>query len=182
VSAATSGPRDSAIEGVRIVALRPHPDDRGRFQESYRKSWVPGAPEMVQSSLSYSRKDVLRGLHFHKRQSDYWTVARGRCRVFLVDIRPGSSTFRAVDSFEMSEDEPSGVYIPPLVAHGLLALEDMTLCYLVSEEFDRERPDEFGIAWDDPDLSIDWGITEPNLSERDRGNPSLADVLADVSA
>ncbi len=167
-----------AIEGVHRFDLSPHPDDRGRFQEAYKKSWVPGAPEMVQSSLSYSRAGVLRGLHFHKRQADYWTIARGRCRVTLVDIREASPTFRHVEQFEMSQDEPRGVFIPPLVAHGLYAVENMTLCYLVTQEYDAANPDEFGIAWDDPELGIDWGGTTPILSERDRSNPSLADVLA----
>ena len=166
------------IHGVHRFDLRPHPDDRGRFQESFRKSWVPDAPEMVQSSLSYSRAGVLRGLHFHKRQADYWTIARGRCRVTLVDIRAGSPTFRRVEQFEMSEAEPRGVFIPPLVAHGLYALEDMTLSYLVSEEYDPADPDELGIAWDDPELGIDWGDELPVLSERDRSNPSLEQVLA----
>ena len=165
------------IDGVHRFDLSPHPDDRGRFQEAFKKSWVPGAPEMVQSSLSYSRQGVLRGLHFHKRQADYWTIARGRCRVTLVDIREGSPTFRAVEQFEMGEDEPRGVFIPPLVAHGLYAVEDMTLCYLVTQEYDAADPDEFGIAWDDPELAIDWGGTTPILSERDRSNPALAEVL-----
>jgi dTDP-4-dehydrorhamnose 3,5-epimerase len=169
-----------AIEGVHRFDLSPRPDDRGRFQEAYKKSWVPGAPEMVQSSLSYSRAGVLRGLHFHKRQADYWTIARGRCRVTLVDIRETSPTFRQVEQFEMSQDEPRGVFIPPLVAHGLYAVEDMTLSYLVTQEYDAADPDEFGIAWDDPELGIDWGGTTPILSERDRSNPSLADVLGSL--
>jgi dTDP-4-dehydrorhamnose 3,5-epimerase len=171
---------ESAIEGVHVFRLTPHPDDRGRFQEAFKKSWVPGAPEMVQSSLSYSREGVLRGLHFHKRQADYWTVARGHCRVTLVDIRAGSPTFRRTMQFEMSEDAPAGVFIPPLVAHGLLAVREMTLCYLVSLEYDHADPDEFGIAWDDPDLAIDWGTTDPVLSQRDRTNPSLDEVLASL--
>jgi dTDP-4-dehydrorhamnose 3,5-epimerase len=172
--------RESTIEGVHLFRLTPHPDDRGRFQEAFKKSWIPGAPEMVQSSLSYSREGVLRGLHFHKRQADYWTVARGRCLVTLVDIRKASSTFRAVDRFEMSEDDPAGVFIPPLVAHGLLAATDMTLCYLVSLEYDHADPDEFGIAWDDPELALEWGVSEPVLSERDRTNPPLAEVLSSI--
>jgi len=172
--------RASAIEGVRIFDLSPIPDDRGRFQEVYRRSWVPGGPQMVQSSLSYSRRGVLRGIHVHKRQADVWTVARGRCRVVLVDIRAGSPTFRAVESFEMSEETPLAVFIPPLVAHGLLALEDMTLQYLVSEEYDPASPDEFGIAWDDPEVAAPWGLADPILSERDRANPSLAEVLSSL--
>lgn len=169
---------DATIDGVRFLPLSPHPDHRGRFVEAFRRSWVPGAPAMVQSSLSYSRAGVLRGLHFHRRQFDYWTIARGRCRVTLVDIRRSSPTFRRVEQFEMSEDAPAGVFIPPLVAHGLFAVEEMTLCYLVSAEYDRDDPDELGIAWDDPELAIDWGTTEPVLSDRDRSNPSLAEVLA----
>ena len=171
--------RESTIAGVRIFALEPHPDERGRFQETYQRSWVEGGPEMVQASLSYSRKDVLRGIHFHRRQADYWTIALGRCRVALVDIRRGSPTFRAIDTFEMSDEEPRGVYIPPLVAHGLHAVEDMVLSYLVSEEFDPAAPDEFGIAWNDPDLAIDWGTVDPILSDRDRSNPTLAEVFAE---
>lgn len=169
---------ESSIEGVHVLRLTPHPDERGRFQEAYKRSWIPQAPEMVQSSLSYSRQGVLRGLHFHKRQADYWTVARGHCRVTLVDIRSESPTFRRTMQFEMSEASPAGVYIPTLVAHGLFAVEDMTLGYLVTQEYDPANPDEFGIAWDDPELAIDWGTDAPILSQRDRENPALAEVLA----
>lgn len=171
---------DVSIDGVHAFVLSPRPDERGRFQETFRRSWLPDAPEMMQSSLSYSRRGVLRGLHFHKRQADYWTIARGRCRVTLVDIRRASPTFRRVARVEMSEDRPLGVFIPPLVAHGLYAAEDMTLSYLVSREYDHAEPDEFGIAWDDPELAIDWGTSEPILSERDRTNPPLRDVLASL--
>lgn len=171
----------SDLAGVRIVPLTTRADERGSFTETYRHTWfeAPGRPT-VQSNLSRSRTRVVRGLHFHKDQADYWCVVEGRAFVALVDLRRASPSFGAVQSDTFDAGELRGLYVPPGVAHGFCALEDVSLIYQVDAYFTGD--DEFGLAWDDPELAIDWPVTDPLLSARDRSNPSLAEVLEHLGA
>ena len=171
----------SEIAGVAVIPLTTLADDRGSFTETYRHAWfeASGKP-VVQSNLSRSRAGVLRGLHFHKTQADYWCVVQGRAFVTLVDLRGGSPTFGAAHTATFDAAELRGLYVPPGVAHGFCALEDVSLIYQVDAYFTGD--DEFGLAWDDPELAIDWPVRDPVLSERDRANPSLAAVLASLHA
>jgi dTDP-4-dehydrorhamnose 3,5-epimerase len=165
------------ISGVRVTDLVTRADDRGSFTETYRAEWLGGGTRpIVQSNLSRSRAGVLRGLHFHREQADYWCVVQGRAFVALVDLRPGSPSFRTVETSTF--DAGAGLralYVPPGIAHGFCALTEVSLIYQVDAYFTGR--DEFGLAWDDPELAIGWPVTDPVLSERDRANPSLADVL-----
>jgi dTDP-4-dehydrorhamnose 3,5-epimerase len=186
---------DSALPGVRFGAVTRHRDERGAFRELWRASAFgtlgaeetgsrPGTePRFVQANLSSSAPGVLRGLHYHRRQLDYWVVASGRAFVALVDVRPlitGRATRAAVETRELGADE--WVVIPAGVAHGFLALEPLEVLYLVTNEYDGS--DELGFAWDDPAVGVRWprlSMTpdgRPILSERDRSNPPLADLVA----
>ena len=165
------------IDGVQIVDLTSHSDDRGAFTELYRREWVPGAREMVQGNLSQSRTGVLRGLHFHRRQADYWVVLDGDAIVGLFDLRAGSPTEGEPATIRLDASEPRGLYIPAGVAHGFASESEVRLLYLVDEPVDGS--DEAGIAWDDPGLGISWPRTHPILSARDRVNPPLSTALAD---
>jgi dTDP-4-dehydrorhamnose 3,5-epimerase len=169
--------RRVGITGVMQVALRPIADERGSFLEAFRREWIPGSREMLQANLSRSTARVLRGVHFHRRQADYWVLVEGRAHVGLHDLRVGSPTQGVGLRVAMSADEPSGLYIPPGVAHGFYAETDIALQYLVDEYFDGS--DEHGIAWDDPNLGIDWPSAKPILSTRDRANPALSEALSD---
>jgi dTDP-4-dehydrorhamnose 3,5-epimerase len=185
----------SALRGVRFGAVVRHADSRGSFRELWRASTFPaleatGAPagtepRFVQANLSTSAVGVLRGLHYHRRQLDYWTVATGRALVALVDVRPlldGSGDRALVETRELAADD--WVVIPAGVAHGFLALEPLELLYLVTNEFDGS--DELGFAWDDPAVGVPWpevpGTPDgrPILSDRDRSNPPLADLVANL--
>jgi dTDP-4-dehydrorhamnose 3,5-epimerase len=171
---------DAGIAGAFLVPLTTHPDERGSFTEVYRRDFVPGMREMVQANLSFSRAGVLRGLHLHRLQADYWTVVRGTALVGLYDLRAGSPTSAKKAEIRLAGREPrTCLYIPRGVAHGFYAETDVVLQYLVDEYFTGE--DELGVAWDDPDVGIDWptGGHEPILSDRDRSNPSLAEMLRD---
>jgi dTDP-4-dehydrorhamnose 3,5-epimerase len=166
---------DVGIEGVLVLSLSSHEDRRGSVGEIFRREWIAGAGEMVQANLSISRVGVLRGLHFHRQQADYWCVLGGSAFVGLYDLREGSPTYRARAELTLSADlGRSGLYIPPGVAHGFYAETDLMLAYFVDRTFDGT--DEFGVAWDDPEVGIDWPNREPTLSDRDRGNPALAAV------
>lgn len=162
----------STIPGVKFAILRAFADERGRFVETFRKEWFPERTwERVQSNRSDSRAGVLRGLHFHRQQVDYWYCPAGRVRVALADLRPDSPGYLKTEIVEIGDDNQMGVFIPVGVAHGFVALTDATLTYIVDNYYDGA--DEHGVAWDDPTLAIDWGVTEPLLSPRDRGNRRL---------
>ena len=105
----------------------------------------------------------------------------GTAFVALVDLRAGSPTEGATwwQTFDASGGL-RGLYVPPGIAHGFYAVTDLTLQYLVDEAFSGD--DEFGIAWNDPDLGIPWPSSEPVVSDRDASNPSLAYALRDPPA
>jgi dTDP-4-dehydrorhamnose 3,5-epimerase len=164
--------------GWRELVVRS--DARGSFAETYRREWLPsGAREMVQSNLSRSKQGVLRGIHYHREQADYWVVIEGKAFVALLDLRSGSPTEGERRELEMDGEHPSGLYIPPGVAHGFYARTDVTLLYLVDAYYQASASDEHGIAWDDPELGISWPEPDPVLSDRDRSNPPLAAALRD---
>jgi dTDP-4-dehydrorhamnose 3,5-epimerase len=162
------------IDGVLVVHLREFPDERGRFLETWRAEWFPDKPLMVQSSRSDSKAGVIRALHFHRKQADYWYCPRGRIFVALFDLRRSSPTSGKRWHLEIGEGAELGVYIPAGVAHGFQALTDATLTYLVDQPYDAS--DEYGVAWDDPDIGMPWPMPNPILSERDRTNPKVADL------
>ena len=169
---------DTGIAGAHLFPLTAHEDERGSLTETYRRGWVPGGSEIVQANLSRSRPGVLRGLHWHRQQSDHWCVLAGVAHVALVDLREASPT-RLV-TFERRIDaghERFGLSIPPGVAHGFFAETEILLQYLVDVLYTGD--DEHGLAWDDPRLGLSWPSREPILSERDRSNPSLEEVLRD---
>ncbi len=163
------------IAGVFIVHLRSYTDERGRFMETFRREWFPWVDwTQMQSNRSDSQAGVLRGLHFHRHQSDYWIVMRGRIRVGMADLRRSSPTFMATICMELDQDSQLGLLIPPGVAHGFLALTDTTLTYIVNRYYDSG--DELGVAWDDPQIGLPWGIAQPVLSGRDAHNRPLAEL------
>ncbi len=164
-----------SIEGVFTVQLDTYQDDRGRFSEIFRMDWFPQRDwKVIQSNRSESEPGVLRGLHYHQNQVDYWHVAQGSIRAGLVDLRMSSPTRGATKTIDISHDDGFGLFIPTGVAHGFLSLSRATLIYIVDNYYDGK--DEFGVAWNDPQINLDWGETRPLLSERDRGNPLLAAI------
>lgn len=186
----------SLLPGVQYGAIARHGDSRGAFRELWRASAFPtltptdaGArdgsePRFLQANLSSSASGVLRGLHYHRRQLDYWVVGAGRAFVALVDVRPVAEGWgtAVVETRELGADE--WVVIPSGVAHGFLALEPLELVYLVTNEFDGS--DELGFAWDDPAVAVPWPLVpatpdgRPILSDRDRSNPSLVELVASL--
>lgn len=173
----TSTGVDLGIEGVKLVDLEIHVDARGSLVEFYRRLWLPTDQPLLQGNISRSIGGVLRGMHFHRRQWDYWFVVSGAAFAALVDLRRGSPTELGTMTFRVLGDEPRAVFIPPGVAHGFFTETDLVLEYLTDRYFDGT--DEHGVAWNDPNLAIPWPTSDPILSERDRSNPSLADVRRD---
>lgn len=167
----------TVIDGVKVIDLELREDVRGSFVEFYRESWLPTDYPAVQGNVSRSTSGVLRGMHFHRRQWDYWFVVSGVAFVALADLRSASPTEGATLTMRLAATEPRGLFIPPGVAHGFYAESDTLLEYLLDRYFDGS--DEFGFAWNDPSLGIDWPTADPVLSDRDRANPSLAEALRD---
>jgi len=172
------------IAGVSIVRPQVFEDDRGLFVETYRREWLPGSGEMIQSNRGNRAQGTIVGLHYHRFQADFWYVVSGRARVVLHDLREGSPTDGASVALDVgrsdagSDEEHTGVYIPPGVAHGFAALTDVVITYLVDRYYDPD--DELGVAWNDPAVTVDWGIAAPILSSRDRANPRRDDLVAEM--
>lgn len=160
------------IEGVRLLEPPLFPDERGSFQEVFRSSWFDGVfGEAIQINCTRSRASSLRGLHYHMVQWDLWYPVIGSIRAALLDLRRESPTLGTAETLVMTGCGGRALLIPPGVAHGYLALDECTLIYVVNAFYDGS--DEYGIAWDDPETLIDWGIDHPLLSPRDSGNPPL---------
>jgi len=165
---------ETPIDGAFIVEPQIFGDDRGFFTESYRRSWIPNAREMIQSNRSNKLAGSLAGFHYHLHQADYWYVPSGKARAIIWDIRKGSPTEGKVLGVDLSGDNSLGLYIPPGVAHGFSAQTDMILTYLVDNYYNQA--DELGVAWNDPSIKADWGFQNPILSKRDLENPFLKDI------
>jgi dTDP-4-dehydrorhamnose 3,5-epimerase len=166
----------AVIGGVFTVDPDGHGDERGRFYETYRRSWFPLGREMVQGNRSDKAAGAVVGLHYHLHQADYWLCPRGTARVVLHDLREGSPTDGSTQILEISEQNCRGVFIPPGVAHGFASLTDLTITYLVDSYYNPD--DELGVAWDDPEIGADWGVGDPILSDRDRANPRRSELPA----
>lgn len=169
------------IAGVHVVEPTVHGDERGYFVETYRRQWFPNGREMVQGNRGDRKAGAVVGLHYHLHQADYWYVPEGQARVVLHDLRRGSATDGATLMLDLGRDPDGsrshrGVFIPPGVAHGFAAITDMTITYLVDGYYNPA--DELGVAWDDPQVAADWGLSKPVLSERDQHNPRRADIEA----
>src|SRR5438552_386660 len=132
---------------------------------------------MLQANRANRQCGAVVGLHYHLHQADYWYVPFGTAKVVLHDLREGGPTDGATLSLDLSGDNHVGVFIPPGVAHGFAAVTDMTITYLVDQYYNPD--DELGVAWDDPDLALDWGVGDPVVSKRDQTNPRRADIPAD---
>ena len=161
-------------------------DDRGFFSETYNRAALKAAGldiEFVQDNQSLSRpKGTVRGLHFQVppfAQAKLVRVTRGAVLDVAVDIRKGSPTYGNHVAVELSAEAWNQLYIPVGFAHGFCTLEpDTELQYKVSAPYSRD--DDRGIAWDDPDIGIDWPVGEEDavLSEKDAVQPAFADLPA----
>jgi dTDP-4-dehydrorhamnose 3,5-epimerase len=165
------------IDGAFAFVPKEHSDERGWFKELYATTRYRSAgidPVFVQDNLSMSQRLVLRGLHGDNRMAKLVQVLRGSAYDVMVDVRPPSPTFGRWFATTLKANEHTQLYLPTGCLHGFLALEDKTLLlYKQSAEYDPVS--EFGIAWDDPDLAIEWPLegAAPVLSAKDRANPTL---------
>ena len=166
------------ITDVLLIQTTRHTDERGYFSETYRRSaFTTINTEFVQDNFVRSNHGVLRGLHFQlppKAQGKLVRVVRGEIFDVAVDLRAGSDTFSQWVGIQMTSEEEAQIWIPPGFAHGYLVLSELgaDVSYKATQEYDPEL--DSGIKWDDPDIAICWPISDPILSRKDQGLPTLA--------
>jgi len=168
------------IDGVLLIEPDHFSDSRGLFLESYQRERYGSAgvvDDFVQDNYSRSKRHALRGLHFQVRrpQAQLLTVMRGQIFDVTVDLRSGSPNFGRWFGTVLGEDGPAQIYMAPGFGHGFCVLSDgADLHYKVSRVYDPH--DEGGLAWNDPDVAIEWPVAAPLLSPRDSGFPRLRDL------
>jgi len=174
----------AAIPAVKIVTPKKFGDHRGFFSEVYsRRSWAEAGLDydFVQDNHSYSAEaGVIRGLHFQTApfaQAKLVRVARGRILDVAVDLRRSSPSFGRHVAMELSADNWRQLLVPAGFAHGFCTLEPhCEVLYKTTQVFSPAH--DKGLAFDDPELGVDWGVDPARaiLSDRDRGHPRLADL------
>jgi len=176
------------LSGLVIVEPVAHGDERGFFCETYRREWDPelgiGEQEMfVQDNHSRSGRGVVRGMHFHIGDGVAKLVRCGRGRILdiAVDLRRDSPTYAQWEGVELDDDRMRALYIPVGFAHGFCVLSDVAdVMYKQTAYYDPAV--ERGIAWDDPDVGIQWPLPREELivSERDTQAPALAEIAGEL--
>lgn len=175
---------ETNIEGVIIIEPRLFEDERGYFFESFNQKEFQEKvckTTFIQDNESKSSYGVIRGLHFQKppfAQSKLVRVVKGSVLDVAVDIRKGSPTFGQHVAVELTEDNHRQFFIPRGFAHGCSVLSKEVIFQYKCDNFYAPQS-EGAIAWDDPDLGIDWQISidEILLSEKDKSHPKLAEII-----
>ncbi len=168
------------MEGPLLIEPAVHGDARGFFVETYRASALAErgiVNEWVQDNHSRSARGVLRGLHFavDPGQAKLVRCARGSIRDVVVDLRIGSPTFGLWQANELDDERHAQLYVPVGFAHGFVVTSEVAdVIYKCSAYYDG--PKERSLAYDDPELGIDWGVDDPLVSDRDQRAPRLAEI------
>ena len=175
------------LPGVIVIEPKVYVDKRGFFLETFREDVLLQAginAHFVQDNHTRSSQGVLRGLHYQMTQTQgkLVRVAAGSVFDVVVDVRSSSPTFGQWYGTELNEDNIKMIYVPPGFAHGFVVLSETTdFIYKCTDYYHPES--EQGIAWDDPDLNIDWSIAEIaekiSLSDKDKQNVKLKDQPAE---
>jgi dTDP-4-dehydrorhamnose 3,5-epimerase len=168
------------LDGLVLIEPVVHGDSRGFMLESFsRDAWAElgvGA-EFVQHNHSRSSRGTLRGIHFQTEpgQAKLVRCARGAILDVAVDLRRGSPTYGQWEGHVLDDERHLQLFVPVGFGHGFAVLSDVAdVTYLCSSTYDPAT--ESGIAWDDPEVGVEWPVSDPLVSERDRGAPTLAEV------
>ena len=171
---------ETKLAGVLIIEPKVFGDARGFFKETfqaerYREAGIEYT--FVQDNYSRSQKGVLRGLHFQitKPQGKLVSCTKGAVFDVAVDIDPNSTTYGQYVGVELTEENHKQLWVPPGYAHGFCVLsETADFQYKCTDYYDPS--DECGVVWSDPDVAIEWPITDPSLSNKDAILPTLAEL------
>ena len=170
------------LEGPILLQPTVHRDERGFFIESYRREALAdlGVPEeFVQDNHSRSGKGIVRGMHFQPGMAKLVRCSRGEIVDVLVDIRKGSPAFGQWEAFTLNDENLHHLYCPDGFAHGFCVTSDVAdVVYKCSAYYDPKA--ESGIAYNDPDIGIEWPDVELIPSDRDASAPLLKDVESEL--
>jgi dTDP-4-dehydrorhamnose 3,5-epimerase len=175
---------DTRIEGVVAVEPAVHGDDRGFLVETYsERAWADAGitTPFVQHNHSRSARNTLRGLHFQTApgQAKLVRCVRGKIFDVAVDLRRESPTFGEWEGHVLDDETHRQLFVPAGFGHGFCVLSDIAdVSYLLSSPYDPAT--ESGIAWNDPDVGVEWPVAEPLLSQRDTQAPRLAEVADEL--
>jgi dTDP-4-dehydrorhamnose 3,5-epimerase len=172
------------LDGVVLLEPEVFGDERGFLLESFSAAgWgeLGVDVDFVQDNHSRSREGILRGLHFQTEpgQAKLVRCARGRIWDVAIDLRRDSPTYGQWEGHELDDVAHRQLFVPVGFAHGFCVLSEVAdVNYKVSSYYDPAT--EAGIAWDDPDVGVEWPVPDPQLSERDKNAPRLADVADEL--
>ncbi len=177
---------ETRLDGPILIGLDVHGDERGFFVETYRRTVFGelGIPEeMVQDNHSRSSRGIVRGMHFQIGRGAAKLVRAGRGAIYdvVVDVRVGSPTFGQWEGFELTEENMHLLYCPVGFAHGFCVLSEIADVFYKQSNYYADET-ERGIAYNDPDVAIEWPLPTEELipSNRDATAPLLRDIAAEL--
>jgi len=171
---------ETKLDGVVLLEPAGHGDERGFMVETFRRdTWAELGidVEFVQHNHSRSSRDTLRGLHFQTEPGQAKLVRCPRGAIFdvAVDLRRGSPTYGPWEGYVLDDEKHRQLFVPAGFGHGFAVLSDVAdVTYLLSSTYDPAT--EAGIAWNDPDVAVEWPVSDPLLSKRDKSAPRLVEV------
>lgn len=172
--------KKTSIPGLLILERPIHQDERGFFREIFRqdelKEFSGVKFEGLQMNHSHSDPGVLRGIHAERWNKIVYPL-NGQVFVAIVDVREDSPTFAQVETFTINDDNRFGLFIPNGLANSLCVTSESAVDYIYLVDAYYDGLDVRAIAWNDPDLNINWPIKDPIISERDKNNPLLRDLF-----
>lgn len=173
----------TAIDGLLVVRWETHGDERGFFRQTYQVAELAAAlgrePVLRQGNHSRSGPGVLRGFHAEPWDKLVY-VARGTAFCAVADVRPDSVTFGTVVTFTLGDPpgERARLFVAEDLANAYCALTEADYLYDVGDYFTPDV-DKRAVAFDDPDLAVDWPVVRPTVSDADRANPMLRQRFPD---
>ena len=164
------------FNGLFLIKKINHKDNRGYLIENFKQNLFKN--KLVFDNIVFSKKNVLRGLHFQKKnqQSKYISVIKGRILDVCLDLRKNSKTFGKVYSKVLSSKNNLSLFVPKGFAHGYYTFDDENIVYYKNSDY-RKSLFEKGIKWNDTNLKINWPSDKPIISSRDKNNMSFKDFL-----
>lgn len=152
---------EKLIEGVHIRNLKVIPDERGYLMEILRSDW-PEFERFGQVYITSCYPGIIKGWHYHKKQTDNFVCIKGMAKVVLYDARAESPTFGLINEFFIGERNPVLIKIPPLVYHGFKAIggNEAVILNVPTELYNYSDPDEYRVPFDDPSIPYNWEVKQ----------------------
>lgn len=170
----------TSISGLFVIERPTYPDERGFFREIFRLNDLEKETgikfNVVQANHARSVPGVIRALHAENWNKLVYPVS-GEVFTAIVDIRPESETFAQIETFTFKDDDKKALFISKGLANSVCVLGKTPVDYLYLVDAYYDGTDTMAVAWDDPDLNINWPIKDPIISERDKNNPTLRQLF-----